>query len=176
MNITSIPEIFYLNKKYEPIFRDKSVSKKNLNKGIILERREICSFIRTVTGKIIEMLLNQNDNTKINNYIEEQLSLLRQNKIPLNKLIYKKKFGCYRDDSLHHMKIFINKQNLQVKAGDIIEYLIIENPDAIHLGEKMVLPDQYKDKNSSYVLDLEWYELQLMKFIEPLFNFQSLNE
>ena len=54
-----------------------------------------------------------------------------------------------------------------IEAGERVDYLIVENPDAKYLGEKMVTCEVYKEGN--YKIDYHYYlERQIRSHIDQI--------
>lgn len=148
-----------------------------LKRGIVLARRDNPYFLRRTYTKILDTIMNRGDLDDAMNILIDAVEQLLTGKVLYEDLVIIRGLGSnYKSDS-YFMKVFsdeLRKAGKLVNPGDRLDFLIVENPEAKLLGQKMVLTEQYLDSLESdkpYNIDYNYYiEKVLMNPINQLFE------
>lgn len=73
--------------------RDGVLDKEIGKKGVLLQRRDTCSFIRKIYGDVVLMIFNKKDRKDIVNYILDELNKLCSGFYPANDFVVTKSIG-----------------------------------------------------------------------------------
>jgi DNA polymerase elongation subunit (family B) len=148
-----------------------------LKKGIVLARRDNCPFLRKTYTKILDMIMKRRPLEEAIDVLVEAVRALLDGNVPPEDLLIIRELGAnYKSDS-YFMKVFageLEKAGKIVNPGDRLDFLIVENPHATLLGQKMKLGEQYRESletGTPYQIDYTYYiEKVLMNPVNQLFK------
>lgn len=148
-----------------------------LKKGIVLARRDNCSFLRRLYTEILGKIMDRRPLNEAINLLVDRIQDLLDGRVPYRQLLIVRELGAnYKSDS-YFMKVFadnLRKAGKIANPGDRLEFLIVEDPKATLLGEKMRLTEQYLERLGTAEeekIDVGYYlEKALMNPINQLFS------
>lgn len=148
-----------------------------LKKGIILARRDNCKFLRKIYTKILNLILNKGSLLEAINLLVDSVQDLLNGKVPIEDLVIIRELGANYKSNSYFLKVFadnLRRAGKIVNPGDRLDFLIVNNPSAKLLGDKMRLTEQYISSlstDSPETIDYNYYiEKILMNPINQLFE------
>ena len=146
---TLFPFILFCRKRYVGMLyeNDPTAKPKRKEMGIALKRRDSAPIVKDVFGGALDILMEERDIRKAQRFVQDKLSDVLQNKIPLEKFIITKQLGDnYKNpDQLAHVVLanrmkerdpgsapqvgdripflYVNERKTGKKQGDRIEHL-----------------------------------------------------
>lgn len=136
--------------------RDGLAKKDISKKGVLLQRRDNCNFIRTIYGNTVQMIFNKDSKEKVISYVLDELNNLCSSKYPSIEFVITKSVGDIGD--LIPRQCIDDKNKECIKVGD---YKIRKTlpPDKNQAREEM---DQVEaDNEEDYYLKLLPAQVQL---------------
>lgn len=148
-----------------------------LKKGIVLARRDNCKFLRDTYTTILEMILDRKPFNEAVTFLVTAIQKLLDGNVAYEDLVIIRELGAnYKSDS-YFMKVFsdnLKKAGKIVNPGDRLDFLICEDSEAVLLGQKMRLTDQYRESLSTDTplkIDFMYYlEKVLMNPLDQLIS------
>lgn len=148
-----------------------------LLKGIILARRDNCKFLRDTYMAILIMVMNRKSIDTALTYLIGRIQDLLSGKIPYTDLSIIRELGSNYKSESFFMKVFadeLKKAGKFVNPGDRLDFVIVEDPTAALLGQKMKLVEQFSESLETptpHKIDYMYYiEHALMNPINSLFR------
>lgn len=136
-----------------------------LARGDISVRREYCKYIKDVYRKMMDYCLNGDKLSTIMSFLMESIRKLINQEVPLDQLVFVNSVtGNYDPDIGSYMKLFVERltrDGQPPKAGDRLEYLIVDNNED-KLGNKLMLLDEVREK-PDIKIDVKYYLAKKMK-------------
>ena len=134
-------------------------------------RRDWCQLARKTQNKIIEFILNDGNEKRALEYLEEIILKLKQRKISKEELIIKtqlkKEISDYKEISPHVIAAKkMKEQKIPISQGALVEYYIAETKEKSKLvRDKVKLPEEKGE------YDIEYYlERQILQAVENIFQ------
>ena len=92
---TLFPFILFCRKRYVGMLyeNDPNAKPKRKEMGIALKRRDSAPIVKDIFGGALDILMEQRDIRKAQRFVQEKLTDVLQNKIPLEKFIITKQLG-----------------------------------------------------------------------------------
>ena len=148
-----------------------------LIRGIVLARRDNAKVLAKSYTNILNMVMNRETMEQALCALIDTIQNLLDAKITIEDLTSIRELGAnYKSDS-YFLKVFsdnLKKAGKIVNPGDRLDFLVIKDPNAKLLGDKMRLVDQYTESlktDTPYELDYTYYiEKVLMNPINQLFE------
>lgn len=153
---TLFPFILFCRKRYVGMLYEDDPTKKPKRKemGIALKRRDSAPIVKDVFGGALDILMEERDIVKAQQFVQNMITDVLQNKIPLDKFILTKQLGDnYKNpDQLAHVAL-ANRMKLRdlgsaPQIGDRIPFLFVnERKHEKKQGDRIEHLDYVKKKN-----------------------------
>lgn len=162
--------------------KDKEGNNELLAKGIILAQRNNALILTTIYRKLVELILSQASIYTALQVLIEHIDSIYQHKFDYTVFSTIATLGSNYTSKNYPLALFQNfltSCGKNVKPGEKLDYLIIVNPYAKHVGYCMVLVEQYLESlgtTQEYKIDYDYYiNKKIAKPINQLFacGFQS---
>jgi len=148
-----------------------------LIRGIVLARRDNAKVLAKTYTSALNMVMNRETMDKGLCLLIDAVQDLLDNKVSIEDLSSIRELGAnYKSDS-YFLKVFsdrLKKEGQIVNPGDRLVFLVVKDPNARLLGEKMRLVDQYEESlktDTPHEIDYIYYiEKVLMNPINQLFE------
>ncbi|HSW77051.1 MAG TPA: DNA polymerase domain-containing protein [Candidatus Saccharimonadales bacterium] len=147
------------------------------SKGIPLVRRDKIGLLKLLYKTILMMIMNNQSFKIAICFLIDTLYDLINHKICYTMLKSTRELGSHYKQPSFYMKVFadeLRKKNKIVNPGDRLEFLVIIDPEAELVGQRMVLVDDYKTSLTSdkpYQLDYMYYiEHAMMNPIDTIMS------
>jgi len=148
-----------------------------LIRGIVLARRDNAKVLANSYTNILNMVMNRETMGKALCVLIDAIQNLLDGKVSIEDLTSIRELGAnYKSDS-YFLKVFsdrLKKEGQIVNPGDRLAFLVVKDPSARLLGDKMRLVEQYEESlktDTPYEIDYTYYiEKVLMNPINQLFE------
>lgn len=148
-----------------------------LKRGIVIARRDNCKFLFTTYTKILMMVLLRKPLDGAVAYLDDQVRYFLSGQITAEQLALVRSLGASYKNPSYFMKVFadrIKRAGKIVNAGDRLTFVIVQNPEARLLGEKLMLLEDYlegQDSPNPPKLDYDYYlEKTIKNSLDQLFE------
>ena len=142
---TFYPFILFCRKRYVGMKYEEDVTKcKRMSMGIVLKRRDNAPIVKDVFGGALDMLLTEKDVRKAQQFVNQKLLDVLENRIPLEKFIVSKSL---RDDyknpgQIAHRVLADRMESRDAgtapKVGDRLQFIFVaENKAASKQGDRI---------------------------------------
>lgn len=134
-----------------------------LVRGIVLARRDNCSFLRDFYKKIALYIMNRKNIVEVLLEIAQFTSRFFAGKANIEELSIVKSLGAKYKNPNYHVKKFADRlvrMGKNINPGDRLRYIIAKYPNQdkkAGLGDKMCLLDDYKLNPEQHPIDYEYY-------------------
>ena len=117
---TFYPFILFCRKRYVGMMfeEDANAKPKRKSMGIVLKRRDNAPIVKDVFGGALDMLLTEKDVRKAQQFVNQKLMEVLENKVPLEKFIVSKSL---RDDYVTDVPEAIRKHSSKGKPSELNE-------------------------------------------------------
>ena len=157
---------FGAKKKYA-LISDEGIIK---IKGFETVRRNWSFIAKEVQEEVLRIILQEDDKAKALEYVKKVINDLRENKIPLEKVIIhtqlQKDIESYENRGPH---VFVaetmKKQGLHVGPGTMIKYIIIRGSEKIRDRARLASEVSQKEYDPNYYINN-----QIIPSVERIFN------
>jgi DNA polymerase elongation subunit (family B) len=173
---TFLPFCLLSKKRYVGMLYEFDASKcYRKSMGIVLKRRDNAPIVKDIYGGIIDILMKEQNIIKAREFLENNLQLLIEEKISMDKLIITKSLrsGYKKPHQISH-KVLADRMGKRDPGnkpgpGDRIPFAYIKNQNTKALqGDKIEHPDFIKKNNIK--LDYSFYITnQIMKPVQQVF-------
>lgn len=139
-------------------------------RGFESVRRNISVIARETQRKILNIILKENNVKKAFDYFKDVITKLRNKEIPLEKVLIQtqlqKNLEDYGQISSHvAVAKRLKEQGINVRAGSIITYLIVEGKEKIRDRARLLQEVKGKDYDADYYINN-----QVVPAVEKIFN------
>jgi DNA polymerase delta subunit 1 len=157
--------------------KDKDGNNELLVKGIVLARRDNALILSSLYRKLVDIILSKQSIVVALKCLFNHLDDIYSGKFAYEHFTTIGTLGSNYKNPNYAMALFqsfLLSQGKMVKPGERLEYIIVKNPYAKYLGQKMVLSEQYLENLNSknaYEINYDYYiEKKLMNPINQLFE------
>ncbi|MCX6707402.1 MAG: hypothetical protein NT001_04660, partial [Candidatus Woesearchaeota archaeon] len=138
--------------------------------GFEIVRRNWSAIAKEVQQEVLNIILKQNNVDKAVLYVQDIVKQLRQNKIPLEKVIIymqlQKDISAYENEGPHvAVAKRMEKRGIPVGPGSVIEYVIIAGKEKIRDRARLLDEVSQKDYDPDY-----YVENQVIPVVEGIFK------
>lgn len=138
--------------------------------GFEIVRRNWSTIAKEVQREVLEIILKKNNVKKAVEYVQDIVKQLRQNKIPLEKVIIymqlQKDISAYENEGPHvAVAKRMEKKGIPVGPGSVIEYVIIAGKEKIRDRARLLDEVSQKDYDPDYYINN-----QVIPAVESIFK------
>ena len=142
---TFFPFILFCRKRYVGMKYEEDVTTcKRMSMGIVLKRRDNAPIVKDVFGGALDMLLTDKDVRKAQQFVNQKLLDVLENKIPLEKFIISKSLrDDYKNPGQIAHRVLADRMAARdlgtaPKVGDRVQFVFVaENKDKGKQGERI---------------------------------------
>jgi DNA polymerase elongation subunit (family B) len=143
---TFYPFILFCRKRYVGMMyeEDANAKPKRKSMGIVLKRRDNAPIVKDVFGGALDMLLTEKDVRKAQQFVNEKLKDVLENRVPLEKFIVSKSLrDDYKNPSQIAHRVLADRMESRdagtaPKVGDRLQFVYVaENKDKAKQGDRI---------------------------------------
>lgn len=142
---TFYPFILFCRKRYVGMKYEEDVTNcKRMSMGIVLKRRDNAPIVKDVFGGALDMLLTEKDVKKAQDFVNQKLLDVLENRVPLDKFIISKSLrDDYKNPEQIAHRVLADRMERRdagtaPKVGDRLAYVYVaENKDKGKQGERI---------------------------------------
>ena len=143
---TFYPFILFCRKRYVGMMyeEDANAKPKRKSMGIVLKRRDNAPIVKDVFGGALDMLLTEKDVRKAQQFVNQKLLEVLENKVPLEKFIVSKSLrDDYKNPSQIAHRVLADRMEARdagtaPKVGDRLQFVYVaENKRAAKQGDRI---------------------------------------